>query len=144
MDQERFKGAIRSIYVAVTELEAAFPERRFTPDGHMVGSIGEAIAHHYYGVKLYPPGVARVDGEWQKRPIQIKATQGRDTYLKEPKEGDLLLVLHLMKSGEHKVVYFNDAMRVWKSREGVKVTKAGEKFVSFRQLNALGLPEVQE
>jgi hypothetical protein len=29
-----------------------FPGGHFTPDGHMVGSIGEAIAAYHYGIDL--------------------------------------------------------------------------------------------
>jgi hypothetical protein len=40
---ERFSELLKQIYSAVEQLEAMFPGRHFTPDGHMVGSIGEAI-----------------------------------------------------------------------------------------------------
>jgi hypothetical protein len=32
------------IYRAVQELEERYPGRKFTPDGHLVGSIGEVVA----------------------------------------------------------------------------------------------------
>ncbi len=32
---------VADIYRAVRELEANYPGRKFTPDGHLVGSIGE-------------------------------------------------------------------------------------------------------
>jgi hypothetical protein len=32
-----------------------FPGRHFTPDGHMVGSFGEALAAHHYGIELTCP-----------------------------------------------------------------------------------------
>jgi len=35
---------IRQIYAIVDELERLYPGRRFTPDGHLVGSIGEAYS----------------------------------------------------------------------------------------------------
>jgi len=35
---------VAAIYRAVTELEALYPGRKFTPDGHLVGSIGEVVA----------------------------------------------------------------------------------------------------
>ncbi len=144
MNRTKFRKAIQAIYAAVIKLEVAFPRRRFTPDGHMVGSIGEAIASAHLGAKLYLPNTPRVDGEWHGKPVQIKATQGKDTYLKKPNVGDLLLVIKIHKSGDHDVVYFNDAMRVWRSRDDVKETRSGEKFVSFVQLRALGLPILQK
>ncbi|MEY3457412.1 MAG: hypothetical protein RL215_569 [Planctomycetota bacterium] len=44
MDLVRFPQLLRDIYAAVDELERMFPGRHFTPDGHMVGSIGEAFS----------------------------------------------------------------------------------------------------
>ena len=32
---------VKSLYKVVEQLEAIFPERKFTLDGHLVGSIGE-------------------------------------------------------------------------------------------------------
>jgi hypothetical protein len=46
MKQRRIKlpAPVAAIYRAVAELEATYPLRKFTPDGHVVGSIGEVIA----------------------------------------------------------------------------------------------------
>ena len=40
----KLPARVAAIYRAVEELEAAYPLRKFTPDGHLVGSIGEVIA----------------------------------------------------------------------------------------------------
>jgi hypothetical protein len=52
MDPIRFPKLMAELYGLVTELELMF-QRPFTPDGHMVGSIGEALAAHYYGLTQY-------------------------------------------------------------------------------------------
>ncbi len=41
-----------TLYRIVDRLEALFPGRKFTPDGHLVGSIGEALAAHMFGLDL--------------------------------------------------------------------------------------------
>lgn len=46
---------VTKIYEAVEELSALYPGRPFTPDGHLVGSIGEVIAAESLGLKLYAP-----------------------------------------------------------------------------------------
>ena len=43
---------IRKIYALVDQLETKHPGRHFTPDGHMVGSLGEAYAEETYGLTL--------------------------------------------------------------------------------------------
>jgi hypothetical protein len=45
---------VAAIYKAVEQLEAAYPGRKFTPDGHLVGSIGEVVAAEALGLTLYP------------------------------------------------------------------------------------------
>lgn len=45
---------IRELYCVVNELETLFPGRNFTLDGHLVGSIGEVLAAHYYELDLLP------------------------------------------------------------------------------------------
>ncbi|WP_408860888.1 DUF6998 domain-containing protein [Acidiphilium sp.] len=39
----RLPDAVARIYEAVAELERQYPGRKFTPDGHLVGSIGEVV-----------------------------------------------------------------------------------------------------
>jgi hypothetical protein len=41
---------VAKIYEAVAELESQYPGRKFTPDGHMVGSIGEVFTAEALGL----------------------------------------------------------------------------------------------
>ncbi|WP_251158233.1 DUF6998 domain-containing protein [Caniella muris] len=45
--------AIRELYAVTNRLGALYPGRHFTPDGHMVGSLGEVVAAEHYGLKLF-------------------------------------------------------------------------------------------
>ena len=47
------KDKVQKMIGIVSELEAEFPGRHFTLDGHLVGSIGEVMAAYYYGIELY-------------------------------------------------------------------------------------------
>ena len=76
MDTHMFPKLLRSIYDAVDALEAMFPGRHFTPDGHMVGSLGEALAAHHYGIQLSHASSQCHDGVCESRQVQVKATQG--------------------------------------------------------------------
>ena len=40
----KVRTQVQKIYEIVGELQADFPGRSFTPDGHLVGSIGEVMA----------------------------------------------------------------------------------------------------
>lgn len=45
---------VADIYRAVDELTLKYPGRKFTPDGHLVGSIGEVVAAEALNLILYP------------------------------------------------------------------------------------------
>ena len=47
---------IRVLYQTAQELESLFPGRHYTPDGHMIGSIGEALAACCFDLKLFEAG----------------------------------------------------------------------------------------
>ena len=47
---------IRELYRITAELEEKYPGRHFTPDGHLVGSIGEVYAAEKYGLTLPEAG----------------------------------------------------------------------------------------
>jgi hypothetical protein len=112
VDPERLPGIIRDIYRCVAELEEMFPGRHFTPDGHMVGSIGEALAAYYYAFdELFPASRYGHDGRVGDRLIQVKATQTqRISISSEPQH---LLVLRIQKEGSFDEIYNGPGDRVW-------------------------------
>ena len=134
--EQRFSELLRQIYSAVAGLEVMFPGRHFTPDGHLVGSIGEAIASYHYGIELYPAGHPVFDGRKDGKEVQIKATQKDDVAVKEAK-GGTLLVLKIDENGAFEEVYNGDADRVWQSLSQKKLSGMREKAISLKQLRAL-------
>ncbi len=79
----------------VDELEERFPGRKFTMDGHLLGSIGEALAEYYYQIDLYPSSTKTHDGEVDGKKVQIKITQGDSVNINDVP--DYLLVMYLNK-----------------------------------------------
>src|SRR5437588_12823284 len=68
---------VAAIYSAVKELERRYPQRKFTPDGHLVGSIGEVIAAEALGLTLYPMSKPGHDAFDANGDVQIKLTAGK-------------------------------------------------------------------
>lgn len=95
------------------ELEQKFPERHFTLDGHLVGSIGEVMASYYYGISLYTASAPVHDGEVDGRKVQIKITQQDNIVINE--EPDYLIVLYLKKNGDVYEVYNGRGKEPWES-----------------------------
>ena len=112
MEKYKFQKLLRSIYDAVDALEAMFPGRHFTPDGHMVGSLGEALAAHHYGIKLSPASSQCHDGVCESRQVQVKATQGNRIALSG--EPEHLLVLRLNRDGSFVEEYNGPGALPWK------------------------------
>lgn len=112
VDPKRFPELLRAIYDAVDGLEAMFPGRHFTPDGHLVGSLGEALAAYYYGLELASASSFGHDGTCNGRQVQVKATQGDRIALSS--EPEHLLVISLRRDGTFAEEYNGPGANVWK------------------------------
>ncbi len=139
MDIERFPKLIKDIYKAVSELEEMFArdgkKRHFTPDGHMVGSIGEVLAAYHYGIELFSASHEKHDGKVGGRYVQIKATQRDKVSISSPP--DFLLVLKISKEGVGKEVYNGPGNLVWDLVKGKARPKNGQYQVGTSRLEAL-------
>ncbi len=72
---------LAQLYAIVDELEASFAGRKFTPDGHLIGSIGEVIAAYMYGLSLFPSLSKDHDAKAKDgRLVQIKFTAGTKSF----------------------------------------------------------------
>ena len=103
---------IKALYAIARELEQLFPGRHYTPDGHMVGSIGEALAASCYGLELFTAGAETHDAKAPDgRLVQIKATQiDRVALSSEP---DWLLVLRIHPDGTFTEEYNGPGKLAW-------------------------------
>ena len=102
---------VEQLHAVVYELEQLHPGRKFTPDGHLVGSIGEAAAEALFDLTLTTASTAGHDAvDAEQRKVEIKATYGgRNVLIRATSEhaAQRLIVLKLSKSPglEHEVVY---------------------------------------
>ena len=137
---DRVPSLVRDLYSVVRRLEELFEGRHFTPDGHLVGSIGEVVAAHRYGLTLLPASAKCHDAKTSSgKLVQIKATQGRSVALRSrPRH---LIVLKLLPNGKSEEVYNGPGHRVW-NRAG-KMQKNGQRPVSVARLLKLmeNMPE---
>ena len=98
------RSIIHDIYALAAELEAICPGRHFTPDGHMVGSIGEVIVGREYGLELFEASHPVHDAvSPDDRLVQIKATQGERIAISACP--DFLIVIKIYKDGTFEEVY---------------------------------------
>jgi hypothetical protein len=73
---------VAAIYKAVEALNAKYHHygRKFTPDGHLVGSIGEVIAAEALNLTLYPGSHPGQDAYDANGDVQIKMTAGQSVF----------------------------------------------------------------
>jgi hypothetical protein len=135
----RLPAPVAAIYKAVGELEARYPGRKFTPDGHLVGSIGEVIAAEAFNITLYPMSHAGHDAWDANGPVQIKMTAGTSIAMYDCCVR--LIVLKVISPEEAEVVYDGPGERVW-SNAG-RVQKNGQRAISLSKLRKLASPRLE-
>jgi hypothetical protein len=119
------------IYRAVAELERQYPGRKFTPDGHLVGSIGEVIAAEHFGLTLLAsshPGHDATDADG--RLVQIKLTAGNSISLFA--DCDRLIVLRVFSPEQAEIVYDGPGAPVWAAAG--KMQKNGQRKIALSKL----------
>lgn len=134
LSQKQAAEKIKQLYEISAELERLFPGRHYTPDGHMIGSIGEALAASYYGLELFTASAETHDAKAADgRLVQIKATQiSRIALSSEPQ---WLLVLRIHRDGTFSEEYNGPGKLAWE-RCG-KMQKNGQRPISLAKLRIL-------
>lgn len=135
MDEKRFPYLVKQLYGLVDELEAMFPGRHFTPDGHMVGSLGECLAAYYYGLDLLPASSEGRDALKDGVSVEIKATQGSQVALRCAPQH--LLVLRLHRDGSFHEVYNGPGAPVWDCVRTKPLPRNGQYQISLIELERL-------
>lgn len=125
---------VRQLCRLVADLESEFAGRRFTLDGHLVGSIGEVLAADRYELELLPTGApthdARaVDGTL----VQIKTTQAKAIGLRS--EPEHLLVVALDAQGAITEVYNGPGRLAWEAAGNKQ--QNGQKPIGLSKLRSL-------
>ena len=124
---------VARIYKATAALEALYPSRKFTPDGHLVGSIGEVIAAEALGLTLYPMSRRGHDAYDANGDVQIKMTAGTSVAMYAT--CDRLVVLRVVSPEEAEIVYDGPGQPAWE--KAGKMGKNGQRVVSLSRLHAI-------
>lgn len=135
MDKDNLPSLVSDLYKIVRNLEAMFPGRHFTPDGHLVGSLGECLAAYHYGLDLLPASTTGGDALKTGLRIEIKATQGKAVGLRHQPEH--LLVLKLDQRGGFEEVYNGPGDVVWKEFDGKPKPSNGQYRIGLSSLTVL-------
>ena len=125
---------IKDLYKITNELERTYPGRKFTVDGHLVGSIGEVIVAEHYGLKLLPNSTKTHDAVSKDgKLVQIKATQVKGISISS--EPDYVIVIKILPDGSWEEVYNGPGKHVWDNAG--KMQKNGQRPISLSKLQLL-------
>jgi hypothetical protein len=127
--------AVVKIYQAIEELQTQYAkhQRKFTLDGHLLGSIGEVVAAEALDLTLHKMSHPGHDAYDANGDVQIKITAGTSVGMYS--SCDRLVVLHVISSEEAEIVYDGPGTKVWDSK--ANVGKNGQKVVSLKLLRQL-------
>jgi len=144
LEMKLVNSNIQQLFNIVNDLEKTFEGRKFTLDGHIIGSIGEVIASYHYNLSLLPNSNEKHDAiDSNNRLIQIKTTQGKSVGISG--EPDFLLVLWLdRKNGKFTEVYNGPGNLVWNACG--KLQKNGQRPISISKLQNLmkSVPDIDK
>ena len=125
---------IKDLYKITTELERTYPGRKFTVDGHLVGSIGEVIVAEHYDLSLLPNSTKTHDAVSKEgKKVQIKATQVKGISISS--EPEYVIVIRILPDGSWEEVYNGPGRPVWENAG--KMQKNGQRPVSLSKLRSL-------
>jgi ABC-type Fe3+-hydroxamate transport system substrate-binding protein len=133
-DEDR--RAVQAIFDACQQLTAS-TGRPFSPDGHLVGSLGEVLAADLLGLTLMPPSNAGYDAvDTEGRKVEIKSTTRRSVGLSASgTSAERLVVLAIGDGGEPTVVYDGPTEAVWEAAG--KPQKNGQRTISLSRLRQI-------
>lgn len=135
MDESILEGG-RRIFDECRRL-SALTGRPFSPDGHLVGSLGEVYAAEMLDLRLMQPsnhGFDAVDSEGRK--VDIKATtRGSIALTSDRPEGQRLVVVVFSETGEGSIVYDGPPGPVWDAAGAPQ--RNGQRQISVATLRRL-------
>ena len=135
VDWRKVTELLEKLYETTSALEYMFEGRRFSPDRHLVGSIGEVVAAYMFDLDLENASNKGYDARSKSDPeiqVEIKFTQGKSIGIRHKPQH--LIVLQRLKNDRVKVVYNGPGSPVW--GDG-RTSSNGQKAVSVATLRRL-------
>jgi len=136
IDHDKFQALVKQLYALVNELEAMFPGRHFTPDGHMVGSLGECLVADAYNLELKTASNKGYDAVTETGlEVEIKATQSNSVAFRSQPQHTI--VIKILRDGTFEEIYNGPGALVWEQFKDRRLLSNGQFQVSLNKLRQL-------
>ena len=142
MSHEELEQTIRDLFLMTEKLNREYGKysRKFTPDGHLIGSIGEVFVAEAFDLDLCKNSTPDYDATTRdafERNVQIKATQTNRISLSTKSTDPLphLIVIKIKPTGKWTLVYNGPGKPVWEAAG--KPQKNGQRQISLAKLRRI-------
>ncbi|MGI0154455.1 MULTISPECIES: DUF6998 domain-containing protein [Pseudidiomarina] len=136
IDHDKFRTLVKQLYATVNELETMFPGRHFTPDGHMVGSLGECIVADAYNLELKAASNKGYDAVTETGlEVEIKATQSKSVAFRSQPQHTI--IIKILRDGTFEEIYNGPGALVWDQFTGKRLPSNGQFQISLNKLRQL-------
>lgn len=134
--QPELADLVRTVFHSCAEL-TRLTGRPISPDGHLVGGIGEIVAADLLDLDLAPPSTRGYDAvDRLGRKVEIKCTtRGSIALSAAGTEAERLVVVTLDGDGVARVVYDGETAAVWDSAGPAQ--RNGQRAISLTRLAGL-------
>ncbi len=145
---EEVPALIGDLIKTTKRLNTLFEGRPFTPDGHLVGSIGEVVAEYVYGLRLEPCSTPQVDAQTKDgRSVQIKLTGAngnsfgfRWSNRAPTKAAEILIALKLTDKGFEEIYNGPFPEELLRARRDTSNGQISISLAKLREVNPALLP----
>jgi hypothetical protein len=136
INHDKFRALVQQLYATVNELEGMFPGRHFTPDGHMVGSLGECLVADAYDLELKTASNKGYDAVTKSGlKVEIKATQSNSVaFRSEPRHA---IIIKILPDGTFEEVYNGPGAVIWHQFKGKQLPSNGQFQIALTKLRKL-------
>lgn len=136
MDHAKLKELVKTLYSVVGELEDMFPGRHFTPDGHMVGSLGECLVADAYDLDLMTASNKGYDAVSRcGKQVEIKATQSTKVAFRSCPEHTIIIQIH--SDGSFTEYYNGPGKLIWDTFKDRKLPDNGQFQIALSKVKSL-------
>lgn len=124
--QGQIELALKGLFEAVSMQQKAYPGKPFTPDGRLVGDIGEVVASLAYGLTLNEGLTKHHDAVTDDgRNVQIKTTFGTSLTFPVHHVPDYYLGIRMNRDGTFEEIYNGPGHLIQVQLAARKATKTG-------------------
>ncbi|WP_375169660.1 hypothetical protein [Marinobacter sp.] len=136
IDHYKFRALVKQLYATVNDLETMFPGRHFTPDGHMVGSLGECLVADAYDLELKTASNKGYDAVTETGlEVEIKATQSNSVAFRSQPQHTI--IIKILSDGTFEEIYNGPGALVWEQFKSKRLPSNGQFLVSLNKLRQL-------